>query len=227
MPIYVARNEPEDLDGNVTETVTSHGTCHGDAADQTTDEIIADLVLRTAGWEITQAYVLGGKRRSPEAQRKAKSRQHQREQGIRQFNAPVREEHYQQVAETVSALGVAGPGYKLAVVSESLVAVVQELEKAVLTGKSLHAALAEVERKNRPPSTEREKAAALEQRRVNEIGRRALVVTGWRRNLLKLALSLPPDQAGGGGDAGQPAADESSPPASTVQNRRSVATKPK
>lgn len=201
MPIYVARNEPEDLDGNVPETVTSHGTCHGDAADQTTDEIIADLVLRTAGWEITQAYVPGGKRRSPEAQRKAKSRQNQREQGIRQFNAPVREEHYQQVTEAVSALGVAGPGYTLMVVSEILMTVVQELEKAVAAGKSVHTALAEAERKHRPPSTETEKAAAQEKHRAYEVGSRALAVTGWQRNLLKRILPL--DRIGGGGNAEQ------------------------
>jgi hypothetical protein len=220
VPIYVARNEPENLDGNVNETVTSHGTCHGDAADETTDEIIADLVLRTTGWEITRAYVPGGKRRSPEAQRKAKSRQNQREQGIRQFNAPVREEHYQQVAEAVSALGVAGPGYRLAVVSEELAAVVQELEDAVRTGKGVHIALAEAERKRRPPSTETEKAAALEKRRAYEIGSRALAVTGWRRNLLKLALSRPPDQTG---------AEQSSnsPPASAVQISSNGSAKPK
>jgi hypothetical protein len=218
VPIYVARNEPEDLDGNVPETVTSHGTCHGDAADQTTDEIIADLVLRTAGWEITQAYVPGGKRRSPEAQRKAKSRQNQREQGIRQFNAPVREEHYQQVTEAVSALGVAGPGYTLMVVSEPLMTVVQELEKAVAAGKSVYTALTEVERKHRPPSTETDKAAAQEKHRAHEIGSRALAVTGWRRNLLKLVLCL--DRIGGGGNAGQPLNSESRNTRSQSANRK-------
>ena len=100
--------------------------------------------------------------------------------------------------------------------------VVQELEKAVAAGKSVHTALAEAERKRRPPSTETEKAAAQEKHRAHEIGSRALAVTGWRRNLLKLALSLPTDQSGGSGNAGQP---PKLPPASEPQNSRNRSVK--